>query len=40
LGWGYNKIGTEVHGMWDLDISKKRKKIIDCCWIKENSYST
>lgn len=35
LGWGYNKIGTEVHGMWDLDISKKRKKIIDCVGLKK-----
>jgi len=36
-GWGYNKLGTEVHGMWDLDIGKKRKEIIDCVGLKKIS---
>ena len=42
-GWGYNKLGTEVGGMWDNDIaeifhkygSNKRKDIIDCVGIKK-----
>lgn len=42
FGWGYNKLGTEVYGMWDNDISKlfykpdkKKKDIIDCVGIKK-----
>jgi len=35
FGWGYKMIGTEVHGMWDLDIGKKRKEIIDCVGLKK-----
>ena len=41
-GWGYNKLGTEVGGMWDNDISKifhkggkSRKDIIDAVGIKK-----
>ena len=42
-GWGFNKLGTEVGGMWDIDISKifykpkskNRKDIIDCVGIKK-----
>ena len=44
-GWGYNKLGTEVGGMWDYDISKlfykpgksgrSRKDVIDCVGIKK-----
>jgi hypothetical protein len=42
-GWGYNKLGTEVYGMWDNDISKLfhkdgqkgQKNIIDCVGIKK-----
>ena len=44
FGWGYNKIGTEVEGMWDNDISKlfnkeekHRKDIIDCVGLKKVS---
>jgi len=37
FGWGYNKLGTEVGGMWDLDIGKKRKEIIDCVGLKKIS---
>lgn len=47
FGWGYNKLGTEVYGMWDNDISKlfpkqgkkknKKKDIIDCVGIKKIS---
>lgn len=44
-GWGYNKLGTEVEGMWDNEISEifhkfgsnKRKNIIDCVGIKKVS---
>ena len=35
FGWGYKMLGTEVGGMWDLDIGKKRKEIIDCVGIKK-----
>jgi len=28
-------LATEVGGMWDLDIGKKRKEIIDCVGIKK-----
>ena len=35
FGWGYKMIATEVGGMWDLDIGKKRKEIIDCVGIKK-----
>ena len=42
-GWGYNKLGTEVGGMWDCDIEKifhkygsnKRKDIVDCVGLKK-----
>ena len=41
-GWGYNKLGTEVGGMWDYDISKlfrkqgkSQKDVIDCVGIKK-----
>lgn len=37
FGWGYNKLGTEVPDMWDLDIGKKRKEIIDCVGLKKIS---
>ena len=44
FGWGYNKIGTEVGGMWDNDISKlfhkeekNSKNIIDCVGLKKVS---
>lgn len=43
-GWGYNKLGTEVGGMWDIDISKQffkqgksRKEIVDCVGLKKVS---
>ena len=46
-GWGYNKLGTEVGGMWDYDISKffynpsknsySRKNVIDAVGIKKIS---
>ena len=46
-GWGYNKLGTEVGGMWDIDISElfykpgnknySRKNIIDCVGLKKVS---
>jgi hypothetical protein len=43
-GWGYNKLGTEVGGMWDYDISKlfrkqgkSQKDIIDCVGLKKVS---
>ena len=35
FGWGYKMLATEVAGMWDLDIGKKRKEIIDCVGIKK-----
>jgi len=35
FGWGYKMLATEVGGMWDLDIGKKRKEIIDCVGIKK-----
>lgn len=35
FGWGYKMIGTEVANMWDLDIGKKRKEVIDCVGIKK-----
>jgi hypothetical protein len=35
FGWGYKILATEVHGMWDLDIGKKRKEIIDCVGLKK-----
>jgi len=34
FGWGYKMLATEVHGMWDLDIGKKRKEIIDAVGLK------
>ena len=47
FGWGYNKLGTEVGGMWDIDISKifynpshkkwSRKNIVDCVGLKKVS---
>jgi len=44
FGWGYNKLGTEVGGMWDNDISKlfhkedkHRKDIIDCVGLRKVS---
>lgn len=44
FGWGYNKLGTEVYGMWDNDISKlfhkqgkSHKDIIDCVGIRKVS---
>ena len=43
-GWGFNKLGTEVGGMWDYDISKlfhkqgkSQKDIIDCVGIRKVS---
>jgi len=35
FGWGYKMLATEVGGMWDLDIGKKRKEIIDAVGIKK-----
>ena len=35
FGWGYKMLATEVSGMWDLDIGKKRKEIIDAVGIKK-----
>jgi len=35
FGWGYKILATEVSGMWDLDIGKKRKEIIDCVGLKK-----
>jgi len=37
FGWGYKMLATEVGGMWDLDIGKKRKEIIDCVGLKKIS---
>ena len=44
FGWGFNKLGTEVGGMWDNDISKlfhkvdkSDKNIIDCVGLKKVS---
>jgi len=37
FGWGYKIIGTEVANMWDLDIGKKRKEVIDAVGLKKVS---